>query len=328
MNVPVPVAPAERASADLVVYSASYEEALAGAKAFAGGSRAPNTIRAYQAAFAAFRAWSQASGIAEPFPASIDATAAYISHLAASGRKAATIDLHVAAIALAHRSAGHETPTTAEAVRATLKGVRRHIGTKANRKAPATAEALKKMLKRILDTLAGKRDRALLLIGFAGALRRSELVALRVSDLERTPEGVLIHIARSKTDQQGAGHTVAVPYGSKLKPVQALDAWLDAAGITEGPLFRSIDKGNRVSPYALTAQSVALIVKDRAEAAGLDPKMFSGHSLRAGFVTSALASGADLLKITHVTRHTKLETLAAYDRRAQAFKDHAGRGFL
>lgn len=328
MNLPVPVAPAERASAELVIYSPAFEEASASAAAFAGESRAPNTLRAYRAAFGAFCAWSQASGIAEPFPATARATAAYVSHLAASGRKAATIDLHVAAIALAHRTAGHETPTTTEAVRATLKGIRRSIGTKATRKAPATADALKKILRKIPETVAGKRDRAVLLLGFAAALRRSELVALRVADLERTPEGILVHIVRSKTDQIGAGHTVAVPVGSKLKPVQAIDAWLSAGEIKEGPLFRAIDKGGRVSPYALTAQSVALIVKDWAEAAGLDPKLFSGHSLRAGFVTSALASGADLLKITHVTRHTKLETLAAYDRRAQAFRDHAGKGFL
>jgi site-specific recombinase XerD len=328
VNLPVPVEPAERASAELVPYSPAFEEAAASAAAFAGESRAPNTLRAYKASFAAFTAWCEASGIADPFPASAKAVAAYVSHLAGSGRKAATIDLHVAAIALAHRSAGYDTPTTTEAVRATLKGIRRRIGTKPTRKAPATADALKKMVKKIPESLPGKRDRAVLLLGFAGAFRRSELVALRVSDLERTPEGLLVHIVRSKTDQAGAGHTIAIPVGSKLKPIGALDAWLSAARITEGPLFRAIDKGGRVSPYALTAQSVALIVKDHAEAAGLNPKLFSGHSLRAGFVTSALASGADLLKITHVTRHTKLETLAAYDRRAQAFKDHAGKGFL
>lgn len=328
MNVPVPVAPAERVRAVPVVYSASFEEALASAKVFAGASRSPSTVRAYQSAFSAFCAWSRAAGIAEPFPATVEATAAYVSHLAASGRKAATIDLHVAAIAFAHRAAGHEPPTSTEAVRATVKGVRRHLGTKVTRKAPATADALKKMLRKIPDTLTGKRDRALLLLGFAAALRRSELVSLRVSDLERTPEGVLVHIARSKTDQAGAGHTVAVPSGSKLRPVQAVDAWLSAAAIAEGPIFRAIAKGGRVSPDALTDRSVATVVKERAAAAGLDPALFSGHSLRAGFVTSALAAGADLLKITHVTRHTKLETLAAYDRRAQAFRDHAGKGFL
>ena len=328
MHMPVPAAPADVTSAELVVYTPAFEEALANAREFAGASRAERTVRAYRQGFDAFMAWSRAAGIGEPFPASPEAVVAYLAHLATTGRKAATVELHAAAIACAHRSAGHASPTGTDAVRSTVRGIRRRLGTKSNRKAPATADALKKMLKRIPETLTGQRDRALLLMGFAAALRRSELVALQVSDLEHTPEGVLVTVRRSKTDQEGAGHVIAVPAGSKLRPVQALEAWLSAAAITEGPVFRSIAKGGRLSPYALTDRSVAQVVKDRAEAAGLDPALFSGHSLRAGFVTSALQAGADLLKITHVTRHAKLETLAAYDRRAKAFKDHAGRGFL
>ena len=209
MNLPVPVAPAALASAQLIVYSPAFEEALASAKAFAGASRAERTVEAYRGAFDAFCRWCLASGIAQPFPASIEATVAYLAHLAGTGRKASTVDLHVAAIACAHRSAGYEPPTNSEAVKATVKGIRRRIGTKVTRKAPATAEALKKMLKRIPDTLIGKRDRALLLIGFAAALRRSELVALWVSDVERTPEGVIIHIPRSKTPEENARHVEA-----------------------------------------------------------------------------------------------------------------------
>ncbi|MCJ2051211.1 site-specific integrase [Methylobacterium sp. J-070] len=315
-------------SAEIVLYSPAFEEALAGAKAFAGASKADRTIQVYRGAFDAFRAWCGTAGIAKPLPATAEATAAYLSHLAASGRKASTIDLHVAAIACAHRAAGYETPTSCEIVRTTVKGIRRRLGTKATRKAPATADALKRMLRKIPDTLVGKRDRALLLIGFAAALRRSELVALHVEDLERTDEGVLVHITRSKTDQEGAGHVVAVPAGSRLRPVQALDAWLDAAAITEGPVFRPLGKGGRVIAAALATGSVAQIVKDRAAAAGLDPKLFSGHSLRAGFVTSALEAGADLLKVMDVTRHREVGTLKVYDRRAQAFRNHAGKGFL
>jgi site-specific recombinase XerD len=175
---------------------------------------------------------------------------------------------------------------------------------------------------------AGQRDRALILLGFAAALRRSELVALDVADLERAPDGIVLHIRRSKTDQDGAGQEIAVPRGSKLKPCEALDAWLAAARITSGPVFRPVNKGGAVSAERLTDRSVAEIVKRYAEAAGLDATLFSGHSLRAGFVTSALAAGADVLKVMHVTRHTQVTTLQKYDRRARAFDDHAGRKFL
>ncbi|MCJ2068309.1 site-specific integrase [Methylobacterium sp. J-030] len=328
MNLPVPVAPAERASAELVVYSPSFQEALAGAKAFAVSARSERTAEAYRGAFTAFRAWCAVNGVSTELPASVEATVAYLSHMASTGRKPATIRLHVAAIAAAHKAKGFEPPTNNEVAKATVKGIRRTLGTKPNRKAPVTADAMKRMLRKVPADLMGRRDRALLLIGFAAALRRSELVALQVSDLEWADEGVIVTIPRSKTDQEGAGHTVAIPSGSKLKPVEALEAWLKAAGIAEGPVFRSIAKGGRISPHGLTPQSVAAVVKSRAEAAGLDPAIFSGHSLRAGFVTSALAAGADVLKVMDVTRHRSVDTLKVYDRRSRAFRDHAGAKFL
>ena len=185
-----------------------------------------------------------------------------------------------------------------------------------------------KLVKRIPDTLAGKRDKALILIGFAAALRRSELVALTLADVERAPDGIVLHISRSKTDQEGQGAQIAVPTGRKLKPIEALDAWLSAAPITQGPIFRRVIKGGLVSSEALDPQSVALIVKRWCRAARVDPTLFSGHSLRAGFVTSALEDGADLFKVMDVTRHREVKTLKAYDRRAKAFRDHAGKGFL
>lgn len=323
----VPVAPADAVGAELAPSSPAFEAAFDSAKAYAGVSKAERTVRAYRGAFDAFRGWCE--GVeASALPASVATTASYLASLADRGCKASTVDLHAAAIAFAHRAAGHEPPTNSEPVKAVIRGIRRTIGTKVTRKAPATADALKKILRKIPDGLAGKRDRALLLLGFAAALRRSELAALQVSDLQRSSEGVLVHIARSKTDQEGAGHTVAVPAGSKLKPVQALDAWLLASTITAGPVFRPIGKGGRIGLVALTDRSVAQIVKDRAAAAGFDAALFAGHSLRAGFVTSALEAGADLLKVMDVTRHTQVDTLKGYDRRAQAFKNHAGKGFL
>jgi integrase len=228
-----------------------------------------------------------------------------------------------------HRIAGVEPPTTSEAIRAVLSGIRRTIGASVTRKAPATAETVGLIIAAIPTDLRGLRDRALLLVGFAGALRRSELVALDVADLEESAEGFIIRIGRSKTDQEGVGDFVSVPYGFRLRPIRALKDWLDAAGIGEGPVFRPIRRGGRiVTSERLTDRSVANILKTHVEAVGLDPTVFSGHSLRSGFVTSALQAGADVLRVMDVTRHRQINTLKAYDRRAKAFKQHAGEAFL
>jgi site-specific recombinase XerD len=261
-------------------------------------------------------------------PAEPASVAAYLAHLADSGLSASTISRRVAALAYAHRLKELVPPTSAEPVRAVLRGIRRRIGVKVTRKAPATARAIGAMLEQVPDTLIGKRDRALLLIGFAAALRRSELVDLKVNDLELHQDGLLVHIRSSKTDQEGAGESIAIPRGGRLRAIEALEAWLKAAGITEGALFRPIGKADRLGAAPLTDRSVASIVKRYAHAAGLDPTLFSGHSLRAGFVTSALEHGADLFKVMDVTRHRRIETLKGYDRRAKAFANHAGAAFL
>lgn len=178
------------------------------------------------------------------------------------------------------------------------------------------------------DTLTGIRDRALLLLGFAGAFRRSELVALEVNDIERTPEGIKITIHKSKTDQEGQGQVIAIPNGVNFRVVDALMSWLNAAGITEGALFRSIKKGGAIQTAALTSRSVANIVKQYAGLAGLTVDDFSGHSLRAGFITSGAEAGADLFKLMEVSRHTHPKTVMGYVRNAQLFDNHAGAEFL
>jgi site-specific recombinase XerD len=264
----------------------------------------------------------------EPLPASVDTVAAYLASLARSGLKASTITRRCAGIRYMHRLAGLEPPTNNEALKAVLAGIRRSIGTAVMRKAPATAETIRAIMADIPVNLRGLRDRALLLVGFAGALRRSELVALDVADLEETVEGLLVRIKRSKTDQEGLGDFVSIPHGSRLRPVAGVKAWLEAAGIAEGPIFRSIKKGGSLTLGRLSDRSVAQIVKARAEGAGFDASLFSGHSLRAGFVTSALHHGADILRVMDVTRHREVSTLKTYDRRAKAFKQHAGEAFL
>jgi len=319
MTLPVPVAPAAN--------TPTLTDALRSAAEYAQADKADATRRAYLSDFRDFFTWCEAVQ-AEPLPASIETTAAYLAQLADKGLKASTINRRAAAIGYVHRAKGFEPPTNAEPVKAVLRGIRRRLGAAVNRKDPATATAIARMVRRIPETLQGKRDRALLLLGFAAALRRSELVALDVADMERAPEGIIVHIRRSKTDQEGEGHQIAVPRGSKLKPVEALEDWLRSARIEEGPVFRSIRKGGHSTGGRLSEGSVAEIVKRHAGAAGLDPDTMSGHSLRAGFVTSALENGADLLKVMDVTRHREVKTLKAYDRRAKAFKNHAGKGFL
>lgn len=307
-NLPIPAIGGTAVSPDLT-------DVLRSARGYALAEKSDATRRAYRSDFADFSTWCAANGLTA-MPAQVESVAAYLAHLADSGRKASTITRRAAAIGYAHRLAGHEPPTNAEPIKAVLRGIRRRIGVAVERKAPATARAITAMIRKLPDTPIGKRDRAILLVGFAAALRRSELVALTVEDIERTPDGMFVRIRRSKTDQEGEGHIVAVPRGSKLRPVEALEDWLAVAGITAGHLFPVCER------------TVALVVKRAAKAAKLDPAMFSGHSLRAGFVTSALESGADLLKVMDVTRHREVKTLKAYDRRAKAFRDHAGRGFL
>ncbi|MBA9067181.1 site-specific recombinase XerD [Methylobacterium sp. RAS18] len=305
-TLPVPVAPAE-----VVVF----QDHLASAAQYALAEKSDATRRAYASDWSDFAGW--AAGLDQAVaPASAATVAAYLASLADRGLKASTIVRRAAAIGYMHRIAGHEPPTNAEAVKAVLRGIKRRVGVAVERKAPATARAIGAMLKKVPETLTGKRDRAVLLLGFAAALRRSEIVGLTVADLERTPDGLFVHIRRSKTDQEGEGHIVAIPRGGKLKPVEAVEDLLAAGGIKEGRVF------------GLTDRTVANIVKRYAEAAKLDPALFSGHSLRAGFVTSALEAGADLLKVMDVTRHREVKTLKAYDRRAKAFKNHAGKCFL
>jgi len=164
------------------------------------------------------------------------------------------------------------------------------------------------------------RNRALLLIGFAGAFRRSELVAINIIDIERAPEGIVITLRRSKTDQGGEGRRVGIPYAhGSVCPVKALDAWLAGSGIDGGPIFRPIDRHGHIGSNALSGEAVALIVKERAEAASLDPALYSGHSLRAGLATSAAIAGVPSWKIRGQTGHASDAMLKRYIRDGELF---------
>jgi site-specific recombinase XerD len=322
MNMLVPALTVEEESLPITLRAA-----LEGAADLARAEKAPATKRAYGSDFAIFRAWCADQGLC-PLPAEPAAVAAFIAAEAARGIKCATLGRRVAGIRHAHKLAGLPSPTEDERVKAVMRGARRTLGVAPVKKSAATSDKVLAMVAGGARGLAGKRDQALLLLGFALAARRSELVALDVADLEECPEGLRITIRRSKTDQEGAGAVVAVCRGSIACPVAAVRDWLAAAGITEGPLFRRVGKGGKVLSDRLRAQSVAFIVKAYAARLGLDADAFSGHSLRSGFLTSAAARGASLFKMMDVSRHKSVDVLRGYVRDAEAFRDHAGAGLL
>jgi integrase len=249
--------------------------------------------------------------------------ASYLASQAATC-KPATLARRLAAINAAHRMADVESPTTHEAVRLTLAGIRRTVGVAQRQVRPVMTDDLRRIVAAVPDDLTGARDRAILLVGFAGALRRSELVALTVSDLEFTDAGLVLSIRRSKTDQEGAGRQVGLPYGSNgTCPVIALQAWLQAAGITTGPIFRRVDQHGHIGPHALQPAAVAQIVKRSVEAIGMDPDAFGGHSLRAGLATSAAQNGASETVIASQTGHRSTAMVRRYIRRGNLFKANA-----
>jgi site-specific recombinase XerD len=253
---------------------------------------------------------------------------AYLAHEAEAGAAASTITRRCAAIRYAHRLADLEPPTNSEKVRATLRGIRRTIGAAPTRKAPVLADTARAIALAAPDSLKGIRDRALLLLGFAGAFRRSELVALDVADLEETEEGLRVTIRRSKTDQEGQGQVIAIIRGGSTCPVKAVKTWLAASGIIEGPLFRPVAKGGRLGEQRLTDKSVCDLVKHYAKRLGLDAATFGAHSLRSGFLTSAARRGASVFKMRDVSRHKSMDVLQAYVRDAELFRDHAGARLL
>ena len=227
-------------------------------------------------------------------------------------------------ISQAHKAADLPSPTTSSLVSRTHAGIRRTVGTAQNGKAPALVDDLKHMLEKLPSTRVGLRDRALLLLGFAGAFRRSELVSLDVGDLEFTRAGLIVTLRKSKTDQEGKSRRLGIPYGSSEQtcPVRSLQAWLESARIVEGAVFRSLDRFHRVQPGRLSDKAVALVVKRRAKAVGLDPARYAGHSLRAGLATSAAAAGASERVIMSQTGHRSADMVRRYIREGSLFQSN------
>jgi integrase len=294
------------------------------AEAFVRAAKAPATLRAYRSDWDHFVGWCRHHTLC-PLPASPETVGLYLTALAATHRPA-TMTRRLTAISKAHAIAGQPSPATMQqpAVSETLKGIRRKLGTAQPTKAPLLTADVRRMLEALPDTVAGRRDRALLLLGFAGGFRRSELTALDVADVLPTEDGLVVKLRRSKTDPEGKGRDVGIPYGSTPStcPVRALMTWKTAAGISEGALFRGVDRHGRVGTIRLHKDSVGLVVKRAAEAAGLDPAKYAGHSLRAGLATQAYLNGAGELAIMRQTGHRSLAMVRRYIRDGSLFREN------
>jgi site-specific recombinase XerD len=268
---------------------ASLEDTIQAAAKYAKSSRSAATWRAYEADWKTFQAWCSGVNLS-PLPAVPSTVALFLAAEAKQRLAPATLSRRLAAIRLMHLGAKHASPHDALEVAEVMRGIRRAWKRPVGQKAPAVDEDIKAMVDAIdKTTLRGLRDRALLLLGFSGAFRRSELVALDTDDLTAGRNGLTVRIASSKTDQEGRGHVVAIPRvpGSSYCPVRAVSEWLAAAQIHQGPVFRRFHRGDALAPSRLTGQSVALLVKQLAFQAGLSPGRYAGHSLRSGFLTSA-----------------------------------------
>ncbi|WP_440409447.1 site-specific integrase [Neorhizobium petrolearium] len=279
------------------------------------------TRRAYAADLADFEAWGGT------IPATDRMIAKYLADQS-KVVKAATISRRLAALSKAHAALGGQNPVRSELVRATMRGVRRTFGVAQREAKPLLKEDLFDILDGTGSRLKDVRDRALLLIGFAGGFRRSELVGLNVEDIENVRQGIVITLRKSKTDQESRGRKIGIPFSrGRWCPVRMLEEWLSVSGISSGPIFRSLNKHGQVRER-MSGEAVSLVVKERIGKTGQDANLFSGHSLRAGFATSAAIAGASSNSIRQQTGHASDAMLARYIRRADLFKDNAAASVL
>ena len=284
-------------------------------------SKADNTRKAYRSDLAHFLAWGGS------IPSTPEQFAAYLAAHAGIF-KASTLKRRLVSVGIAHTSQGFANPCISVIVRVTLRGICRIHGSSQTQAAPAVREDILAMV-RGLAGIKGTRDRALLLLGFAGAFRRSELVGLNVSDLEFMDRGLVIHLRKSKTDQEGIGRKIAIPYArGTVCPVHAIKDWIAASGIIDGAIFRPITRHGQIVDARLSGQAVTEVVKECASAAGLKSENYSGHSLRAGLITSAAMLGVSVWKIKAQSGHKTDEMVSRYVRDSDLFTNNAAGAVL
>jgi len=282
-------------------------------------ARSANTRKAYAFDWADFAGWCKRAG-RESLPATSDTVQLYSVGLAKAGRAVATIERRAAAIAAEHAAAGYRSPIDVD-VREVLQGLRRHLGAAPKCKTALTPDDLVRLVESLPEGAMGTRDRALLLVGFASSLRRSELAALSLADVDEVRDGLVIRLGRCKTDQTGVGRELGVHRGAHgvSCPARALAAWLAVRGRWPGPLFCFVDHRGGVVQRAMSGESIAVRIKSACKRAGLDPARYSGHSLRAGCATAASANGASELAIMGRTGHKSVAMVGRYVRHANLF---------
>lgn len=302
------------------------------AQSLAEDSLSANTRRCYRADWNKWVRWCESHNLDPLGPSG--QLALYLADLVEQGVKVSTIDRAVSAITLAYKTAGKPNPRQDAAVAAVYRGARRRIGIAPEQVAAILPTQLQRMIEAMPQTthqkLRSLRNRAALAVGFFGGFRRSELLALDMADVTFVPEGLRIVIRRSKTDQEGRGRTLGIPYSSVLSvcPVRSLREWLDVAKIEEGPIFRSISQdGLEVLPSRLCTRQFADVVKSSAQRIGLQGK-YAAHSLRAGLVTAAVGAKKNPKAIMAQTGHKTMDMIMRYVREQSLFDDNAAAGLL
>jgi site-specific recombinase XerD len=291
-------------------------------------SKANNTVRAYKSDFNDFGIFCARNGF-KSLPSNPKIVSLYLTHLSTKEAKMSTLKRRLVSIGVIHKLKGHYLDTKHPSIIENIMGIKRRKGSIQKAKKPILINSLKLIIDAIdqenKQEIKKFRDRSIILIGFSGGFRRNEIVSLDYDDLDFVPEGLKINIKRSKTDQFGEGFTKALPYfdSSQYCPVISLKNWLNISKITSGPIFRRFLKGSKLSENRLTDQTVAILIKEYLNLAGINSKNYSGHSLRSGFATSAAESGVEERNIMAMTGHKSTEMVRRYIKEANLFKNNA-----
>ena len=291
-------------------------------------SKAINTVRAYKSDFKDFGLFCAQNGF-KSLPSEPKIVSLYLTFLSTKDAKMSTLKRRLVSIGVIHKLKGFYLDTKHPSIIENIMGIKRRKGSIQKGKKPILINNLKILInvidEKINEEIKRLRDRTIILIGFSGGFRRNEIVALDYDDLDFVSEGVKIDIRRSKTDQFGEGSVKALPYfdNSKYCPVVSLKKWISISKINSGSLFRRFLKGSKLSEKRLTDQTVALLIKEYLQLAGIDSKNYSGHSLRSGFATSAAEAGAEERSIMAMTGHKSTEMVRRYIKDANLFKNNA-----
>ena len=291
-------------------------------------SKANNTLRAYKSDFHDFGLFCVKNSF-KPLPTEPRIVSLYLTYLSAKNIKISTIKRRLVSIGVVHKLKGHYLDTKHPSIIENIMGIKRRKGTIQKAKKPLLINNLKKLINVIDNQKKNEikilRDRSIILIGFAGGFRRNEIVSLDCDDLEFVSEGLKIRLKRSKTDQYGEGTMKGIPYFDNLQycPVISIQKWIEVSKINSGPLFRRFRKGSNLSENRLSDQTVAILIKDYLELAGIDSKNYSGHSLRSGFATTAAEAGVEERSIMAMTGHKSTEMVRRYIKEANVFKNNA-----